>query len=117
EPYSRDFLELVGKDLEITYFVRLTAEFEGILKDHLITNHPRISFPAKKSEWKVDWFLRKVFQAESIQIDPGLRLKLDEVRDYRNSVAHRGHPVTPITFAEALKRYNTLLAKLPEPLR
>ncbi len=33
------------QNLEATYFIRLYAEFEGVLKDHLATNHPRIKVP------------------------------------------------------------------------
>ena len=35
------------RNIEVTYFVRLFAEFEGILKEHLGTNHPTVKIPAK----------------------------------------------------------------------
>lgn len=103
--------------LEVTFFVRLTAEFEGILKDHLQTNHLHIAFPANRRDWTVDWFLRRVIQAENVTVSPVLRGQLDEVRNYRNAIAHGNEPLNPLTFREALARYSRFLARLPEPLR
>lgn len=34
-----------GLRVEATYFIRLYAEFEDILKDHLATNHPLVRVP------------------------------------------------------------------------
>ncbi|GEM_PF-1471177 len=102
--------------LETAYFVRLTAEFEGILKDHLRTNHPQIVFPANRRDWTVDWFLRRVIQQDNVPVSPELRRHLDEIRNYRNAIAHGNAAVLPLTFREALRRYNTFMDRLPEPL-
>lgn len=103
-----------GANVEMTYFVRLYAEFEGILKDHLTTNHPAIPIADKP---KVDWLMSRVVRAEGLTIDPILRRRLDSVRDYRNSIAHRTHAIAPaVTFADALSALNRFLAKLPDPL-
>ena len=69
------------QNLETTYFIRLTAEFEGILKDHLRTNHPDVAFPSRQAEWKLDWFLSRVLQRELIRLDVALRQKLDQVAE------------------------------------
>jgi|SRR5579872_2949905 len=111
---SRSFLYEIARNLEITYFVRLTAEFEGILKDHLRSNHPQHRCAAG-GIWKIDEFLSAVWRAEGLRRNAALRAKLGEVRDYRNSIAHRSPPVVHVTFREALKRYNTFLAQLPDP--
>lgn len=105
--------ERAAEKLDTTFFVRLTAEFEGILKDHLRTNHPSI----KQSGWKVDWLISNVRQAENITLDPRLLQLLNEVRDYRNAIAHGGQHAAPVPFKEALKRYNKFLSKLPDPFR
>jgi hypothetical protein len=114
---SREQLVRAMGNLEVTYFVRLTAEFEGILKDHLRSNHPHIAFPAKPSEWKVDWFLSRVLQRERLKLDPALRENIDSVRTYRNGIAHGNAGATAIRFVDALTWYNTMLAKLPDPLK
>lgn len=102
-----------GRNIEITYFVRLYAEFEGVLKDHLATNFPAVTVTAKP---KVDALITLVLKAEGFVLDPALRRKMDHVRDYRNSIAHRAHASAPsVTFVEALSRLNRFLAKLPDP--
>ncbi len=47
----------VNEYLFATYLIRLSAEFEGILKYHLTSNHPGISIP---KDAKVDWLISKV---------------------------------------------------------
>ena len=102
-----------GGNVERTYFIRLYAEFEGILKDHLATNHPSLAVPQKP---KVDWLISHVVRTEGAALDPLLRRKMDGLRDYRNSIAHRTRATVPaVTFAEALSTLNTFLARLPEP--
>lgn len=100
--------------LEATYFIRLYAEFEGVLKDHLATNHPRVKVPEKP---KVDWLLSRVLQVEALSLEQPLRVRLDAVRDYRNSITHRARRVIlQVSFADGLSALNTFLARLPEPL-
>ena len=100
--------------VELTYFVRLYAEFEGILKDHLATNHPTIMISDKP---KVDKLISLVMKAEGFTSDPILRRKMDNVRDYRNSIAHRTRASSPsVTFVDALSSLNKFLARLPEPI-
>ena len=48
-----DFVQ-AARRAEAAYFIRLYAEFEGILKDHLATNHPQVPVPDKP---KVDWLI------------------------------------------------------------
>ena len=103
--------------LEAPYFVRLTAEFESILKDHLRTNHSRIAFPPNRRNWTIDWFLNRVIQTENIIILPELRQHLDQIRNHRNQIAHGNMAAAPVSFGETLARYNKFLARLPEPLR
>ena len=100
--------------LETTYFVRLTAEFEGILKDHLRSNHSGVHIP---SNARIAWLISRTVQRESITVSVDLRIKLNEVRDYRNALAHGGVPVLVIPFATALSRYNTFLNYLPDPYK
>ncbi len=108
-----DFMR-AKQNLESTYLIRLYAEFEGILKDHLATNHPRIRVPDKP---KVDWLISRVILAENISVEQPLRRKMDAARDFRNSIAHRSHRVALfVAFNDALSTLNTFLARLPDPL-
>jgi len=101
-----------ARNLEITYFIRLFAEFEGILKDHLTTNHPLVTVSDNP---KVDWLISRVMRVESLTIDPALRRQIDLVRSYRNSIAHRSNAAAVVTFNNALARLNRFLDKLPDP--
>jgi hypothetical protein len=114
-PRTPKQVQNVADSLEVTYFVRLTAEFEGVLKDHLRSNHPAIAIPVRRSDWTVDWFISRLVQREKLQITAELRHKLNEIRDYRNSIAHGNPGPAVIAFTDALARYNTFLAKLPDP--
>ena len=108
-------LDEAGGHVEATYFIRLYAEFEGILKDHLDTNHPSVPVPDKP---KVDWLISRVIRTETLTADTILRRKMDRLRDYRNSIAHRTRATIPaITLVDALSSLNTFLAKLPDPAR
>ncbi len=113
EHLSRHDLTEASRNAEQTYFIRLYAEFEGILKDHLATN-PHVRVPEKP---KVDWLISRVLQLESISLEQPLRLRLDLVRDYRNSIAHRTQQgALFVSFSDALSALNTFLAKLPDSL-
>lgn len=100
-------------ELDTTYFVRLYAEFEGLLKDHLLTNHPSIALPRKP---KVDDVLAAVVKAEAFAIETPLRVRLNAVRDYRNSIAHASLGSAPsVRFVDALSALNAFVARLPAP--
>ena len=97
-----------------TYLIRLFAEFEGILKYHLTSNHPSVTIP---KDAKVDWLISKVSNQETFKVGQNLRENLEKVRTYRNNFAHSGQlPPATFTFDSALSWFNTFLDKLPEPL-
>lgn len=111
---SRD-LAAASRHVEATYFIRLFAEFEGLLKDQLATNHPSVAVPARP---KVDWLVKRIMSVERVETDPQFRRRLEAVRDYRNSIAHRsGRAAVPITLTAALSLLNTLAAKLSDPVK
>lgn len=117
-PLTRSTFIDAANRLDDTFFVRLTAEFEGILKRHLRTNHPTVKFPGSRSNIKVDWLIGRVRANEpDVVIDPDLRKNLDGIRDYRNDLAHREQTVAAITFASAIKTYRRLLKMVAEPGR
>lgn len=98
-----------------TYLIRLSAEFEGLLKFHLASSHPGTSV---QKDAKIDWLISRVSKAEGFDVDTTLRANLEKVRKYRNDFAHSGQlPLSTFTFDSALSWFNTFLAKLPDPLR
>ncbi len=75
--------------------------------------HPSLLVPNKP---KVDWLISHVAKAEGCTIHANLRRKMDALRDYRNSIAHRTRAFVPtITLASALSTLNTFVVKLPDP--
>ncbi len=103
-------------NLEKTYLVRLFGEFEGILKDHLVSNHPTVRFNEKQD--KVDRLLRLIMKHENVTISPSLRNKLDELRGYRNSIAHQSHLQVPmVTLADAALTLSQIVSRFDLPLK
>lgn len=89
-----------GQMVEATYILRLFAEFEGVLENHLRSNHPLLAVP----------------KAEGLNMDPLIR-DINLLRHYRNDLIHTGDaPKVVFTFRNALSRLNNFLARLPEPL-
>lgn len=108
--------------LERTYFIRLFAEFEGILKDHLDTNHPAARWKGRlradmRDKLEVNENISLVVREDHLRLTSDERQRLLDVRDYRNSIAHLNLTMPPIiTFGDALSRLNTFVAGLPAPL-
>jgi len=97
-----------------TYLIRLSAEFEGILKYHITSNHPTEAVP---KDAKVDWLISKVAKAEGFKVDSSLRANMGKVRSYRNDFVHSGQaPLSTFTFDATLSWFNTFLANLPDPI-
>lgn len=109
--------------LERTYLIRLFAEFKGILKDHLDTNHSSARWRGRhraemRDKLEVDENITLVVRENKLRLAAGERQRLLAIRQYRNSIAHLNSTVpSVITFGDALSRLNAFLAKLPEPLR
>lgn len=94
-------IDMAERNLEATYFVRLFAEFEGILKTHLETQFPQIK-------------INKFERAEGFTINSALRSKLTSVQLHRNSVAHNNISSEVVAFGSALSTLNTFLAKFSQ---
>src|SRR5665213_1875770 len=84
---NRQKLESTRDNLEDIFFVRLFAEFEGILKDHLRSSPNPVKFD--DNNVKVNWLLAKALPKKTININSKLRHKYESARDYRNRIAHK----------------------------
>jgi hypothetical protein len=73
----RDFAQAAQR-VEATYFIRLYAEFEGILKDHLASHYLEATLPDKP---KVDWLIGRVSRLERFSVETPLKRKMNIVRD------------------------------------
>ena len=104
-------VDLAERNLEATYFVRLFAEFEGILKTHLATQFPQVK--TNKFE-RVNSLISKVQRAEGFTINSALRSKLISVQMHRNSIAHSNTSFEVVAFGSALSTLNTFLAKFSQ---
>ena len=101
--------------LSSTYLIRLSAEFEGILKHHLELNHPSTNIPENP---KIDWLISAASKSENFKADEKLLKDMAKVRDYRNNFVHSGQlPSAIFDFSSALSWFTTFLARLPEPRR
>ncbi len=99
--------------LEEAYVVRIFAEFEGILKQHLSTNHPMLKV---RSDARVGYLLARVLKTEQIALSPVLFSKFELLRDTRNNIAHQNAPGFPmVSFSDARDLLARILDKLPEP--
>jgi hypothetical protein len=111
---SRRKIKVALDGLEAIYIVPLFAEFEGILKDHLRTNHPSITFDEAKA--RVDWLLGRVLQREKLKLSVPHRRKFDAVRDYRNRVAQLSSaPAAPVPFSLATHCLEEIVGRFPDP--
>lgn len=120
--YSHRELEMIGPqdiknaadNLETTFIIRLFAEFEGILKEHLTQHHAGIHLP---EDARAVWLIDRVANLQTPHIGLPLRDRVHEVRRYRNALVHSSPVViAPLLFVEASSRLNLYLDKLPEPL-
>jgi hypothetical protein len=99
--------------LDNTFIVRLFAEFEGILKDHLKDNS---LLPKDEKNVKIDYLISKVYRLEKKTMDPKLRSKFEDLRAYRNGIAHRNSSsFAPIKMEIALNILVKLTIFLPDP--
>ena len=94
-------------NLEATYIIRLFAEYETILQDHLSAHHSGIRIPRT-----AEALINRVALRERLP-DP-IREAAQSVREYRNALVHRRiAPVPSRSLREVLAALNRFLARLP----
>jgi hypothetical protein len=104
-------LVAAGKSLEITYLVRLWAEFETALLSYyrFLEGQPEARIRA------LDLVNTLAAVRRGRAVAGAVRDAVHEVREYRNSLVHeRTEPALPVGLVGARRRLNTFLAKLPE---
>ena len=110
---SKHTFAVALNSLEDTYTVRLFAEFEGILRDHLRSNHPSIKL---RRDVRVGYLLQRTLQRDNIVLDPVLRTQFELLRDTRNTIAHQSpQHIAGVSFIDAQKCLARVVDKLPEP--
>jgi hypothetical protein len=101
-----DFRRAVD-NLETTYIIRLFAEYEAILQDHLSARHPGIRMPRT-----AEALINRVALRE--RLPHPVREDAQAVREYRNALVHRRiTPVPSRSLREVRAVLNRFLARLP----
>ena len=96
------------RKLEATYLLRLFAEFEAVLQDHLLAVQPQRTAPHR-----AEHLLNRV--ASLHRTAPAARDGAHRVRVYRNSLVHRqAFSGETISFLDAPALLNHFLAWLPD---
>ncbi len=96
------------RDLETAYVARLFSEFEGILRQYLAANDPRLR-PASKSIYNV---INRTASVWSIPDE--IRDSVHTAREYRNSVVHsNSRSRASISFRDVKSILSKFLAPLP----
>ena len=99
--------------LETMFFIRLFATFEGILKQHLVERHSTLTLP---EDPKAVWLIDRVGNLQRPRITLPLRVRVHDVRCYRNYLVHSGrHWMPQIVFIDALTGLGRFVSHLPEP--
>ncbi|HET6386698.1 MAG TPA: hypothetical protein VFJ58_25175 [Armatimonadota bacterium] len=95
-------------NLDFTYFIRLHAEFESILRDE-------VSSKGGAPKAKVRQLESQALRARGIRpgsVNRALINRLEAIHRYRNSVAHGAAPGALVAFADALRDFNTFIVHL-----
>ncbi len=99
--------------IESVFVIRLFSTFEGILKEHLSSNHPALRIPEDARAVRL---IDQVALRQNPRIRAELREKVHEVRKYRNSLVHTGIASSPrIIFNDALATLAKYSYILPDP--
>jgi len=106
-PLTPSHLRGCAARLELTYLLRLFAEFEAVLRDYWASVRPR---PAPRRT-KAEVLIRRV--SIECQIPFDVAQDAHEVREYRNNLAHRHELNAFMPFHECKSRLGTFLSYLP----
>ena len=96
-----------ASNLELTYVLRLFAEFEEVVRDYWNTVRPR----RRPRRTNMEILLNRVAILCSIPYDTLQRAHA--VREYRNTLVHAGGEGPLLTFHECKSRLGTFLSFLP----
>lgn len=99
-------LRTAGRNLEVTYALRLFGEFEGVLVGYWRDGMGRATRPT------VRVLIDRI--AADREISPGHRAGADRVRRYRNNVVHEQERGSVLPFDECKAHLGRFLSWLPE---
>jgi hypothetical protein len=96
-----------ARHVELTYLLRLFAEFEGILRDYWAVARPA----ARRRRTNMEILLNRVAILCTVPYDT--LQGAHQVREYRNLLTHHHREALPISFLECKSRLGTFLSFLP----
>jgi len=95
-----------ARHLEMTYLLRLFAEFEHVLRDYWHTARPR----AVRRRTRMEILINRIAAICAIPFDA--LENAHDVREYRNAIVHSDE-ASRLTFNECKSRLGTFLSFLP----
>lgn len=109
---SRADAERAGQQIEGTFTIRLFAEFEAMLRDHLAQVSPQSApTPEATSSLLID----QTYRLYRATISPALYQSVHEMRALRNLLAHKRDTTgREKAFADVLSVLSRWVEKLPE---
>ena len=98
-------LQRCDANLDVTYLIRLFAEFEAALLDYWRKGLRRATRPSANT------LIDRIAAAR--RTNTAARRGADKVRDYRNDVVHDQTQARPLSFEDCLSGLNCFLSWLP----
>lgn len=102
---TRSHVRLCSRHLEITYVLRLYAEYEGVLMDYWSTGMRRRSRPRMRI------LMERIASNQTMSL--GHLADAHQVRDFRNEIVHRNLREARLTFGDCASRLGRYLSWLP----
>lgn len=106
-PLKPSFIRDCACHLEITYLLRLFAEFESVLRDYYAFARPS----PRPRRTRMETLMLRIAGLCNIPEDP--LKKADAVREYRNAVIHHRERKTLMTFNECKSCLARFMSFLP----
>lgn len=111
---SRERFDRTARAVETIVMIRLFSTFEGVLKEHLASNHAHIAVP---DDAQSVWLINRAANLQTPHIGRPLVDRIHAIRLYRSRLVHpAGVIANPITFVEALSALARYCDRLPDPL-
>jgi len=107
EPFSTQDVRLTLEEVENTYFIRMFAQFEAVLRNYWEQGRGRTTAP------RIRILIDRL--ASHLRVQGDVLKRVHEVRESRNHLVHHGMGVAParVTIMEARSRLCRFLAYLP----
>ena len=108
-------MKRTSENLEFTYFIRLHAEFESILRDDVQSNRGSIGNDPRVRQLEGQALKLRGKNRKTVDRNSQLFGRLEQIHRHRNSIAHGNPPPATLTLKDAMTIFNTFLSRLVGP--